>query len=57
MLARYRDTCAPGSYLVISHGSAPDILAELGQEQYTALHEAYQRTPTPVVLRTPERIA
>lgn len=57
ILAGYRRACVPGSYLLISHGSDPDIHAELGAAGYEALHAAYQRTPTPVALRAPEEIS
>lgn len=57
ILARYRRACVAGSYLVLSHGAEDEIRAELGEQQFQALHEAYQRTPTPVVLRRPHQIA
>lgn len=55
-LARYRNACAPGSYLAISHGSAPHVRTELGDERFEALYRTYQRTATPVTLRHPDEI-
>lgn len=57
ILAGYRRACVPGSYLAISHGATDEVHAELGQDQFQALHAAYRHTPTPVVLRRPPQIA
>jgi SAM-dependent methyltransferase len=52
MLAGYRNACAPGSYLAISHGSQ----VTLTDEQISRFLRAYARTPTPALFRTVEEI-
>ncbi|HEX5495251.1 MAG TPA: SAM-dependent methyltransferase [Mycobacteriales bacterium] len=55
VVAGYRDAVAPGSYLVVSHGS----LEGLPEPERTDLRRAmavYDRTPNPVVLRSRQRI-
>ncbi len=52
-LAQYRDACAPGSYLGISHLSPLTFDAE----QRRRSEEVYEKTPTPVVFREREQIA
>jgi hypothetical protein len=48
MLAAYRDACAPGSYLALSHGAK----VTLTDQQIADFLAQYARTPTPAVFRT-----
>ncbi len=53
ILAQLRDATVNGSHLVLSHGSPlPEFDDELDD-----LRRLYKKTPTPLHLRTPERIA
>jgi hypothetical protein len=52
MVAAYRDACAPGSYLAVSHLAATSFSAE----QQTVVNEVLDTTPTPVTMRTREQI-
>jgi hypothetical protein len=52
IVARYRDAVVPGSYLVVSHGSA-----EARPEDVERVHQFYRQTRTPVMVRTREEIA
>ncbi len=52
-LARYRDSCAPGSYLGISHLSP----LTFGDAERRRSEAVYQKTPTPVVFRERDEIA
>jgi hypothetical protein len=52
MLAAYRDACAPGSYLALSHGAQ----ITLTDQQIADFTAAYARTPTPAVFRTEPEI-
>lgn len=47
IVAQYRDAVPPGSYLVISHGSA-----EARPDDVEKVHRHYRRTSTPAVVRT-----
>ncbi|MDA3629594.1 SAM-dependent methyltransferase [Saccharopolyspora sp. WRP15-2] len=53
VLAAYRQACAPGSYLAISHISQLAASAE----QVAAAEQVMARTPTPVKWRSADRIA
>jgi hypothetical protein len=53
IIARLREAMAPGSYLVLSHASFPP---EVNPAAMRA-RQVYERTPTPLVLRTPAEIA
>lgn len=53
ILAVYRSMLPPGSFLVLSHATA----AELTPEEALGAIEVYERTATPLTLRTPEQIA
>lgn len=53
VIAAYRDACAPGSCLALSHGAQ----VTLTDDQIEAFLAAYARTPTPAVFRTREQIA
>ncbi|MBO0883468.1 MAG: SAM-dependent methyltransferase, partial [Mycobacterium sp.] len=52
VLAGYRDACAPGSYLVLSHASQ----TTLTDEQLNEFLDAIARTPTPAIWRSPDEI-
>jgi hypothetical protein len=53
ILAQLRDATVRGSYIALSHGTpVPELDAELD-----SLRKLYQRTPTPLHLRTVEQIA
>ncbi|MGC9665975.1 SAM-dependent methyltransferase [Planosporangium sp. 12N6] len=52
IVAAYRDTVAPGSYLALSHAT-PD-----GQEERAETHQAlYARTATPMTMRSRDEVA
>lgn len=53
IIAGYRDACAPGSYLAVSHLSRTDVT----DEQKTTSDEVYSNTSVPGTWRTPEEIA
>jgi hypothetical protein len=53
VLAGYREVCAPGSYLAVSHLSATSF----STTQQAVVRDVLDRTPTPVTMRTPEQIA
>ncbi|MEB3372173.1 SAM-dependent methyltransferase [Saccharopolyspora mangrovi] len=53
LTATYRDACAPGSYLAVTHISQ----FAATDEQVAAAEEVMARTPTPVRWRPPEEIA
>ena len=53
IIAAYRAVLPPGSFLVLSHATA----AELTPGQALGAIEVYDRTATPLTLRTPEQIA
>jgi len=48
ILSRFSDALAPGSYVVLSHGTADGI----SRDAAVRLVELFKRTPTPVVSRT-----
>ncbi|WP_438387905.1 SAM-dependent methyltransferase [Actinopolyspora saharensis] len=52
IVRRYRDNCAPGSYLAVSHG-AP---LTMSVDQVRSSEYVYQSTHTPLTMRSPERI-
>ncbi|MET0424876.1 MAG: SAM-dependent methyltransferase [Actinoplanes sp.] len=55
ILRRLAEPLVSGSYLVVSHlGPDPTPAGRLAQEEARRL---YERTPTPVVIRTPEQLA
>ncbi|GAA2393565.1 SAM-dependent methyltransferase [Dactylosporangium salmoneum] len=51
IVARFRDAVAPGSYVALSHGSPPPR-----REDGDVMTAAYERTSTPLRLRTAEQI-
>jgi hypothetical protein len=53
MLAAYREVCAPGSYLAVSHLAATSF----SSAQQAAVHEVLDQTPTPVTMRTRAQLA
>jgi predicted Ser/Thr protein kinase len=55
IVARYRDWCVPGSYMVISHLTG-DLLLRARPEETKQVEEIYQRTSAPVYLRTHDEI-
>jgi SAM-dependent methyltransferase len=55
IIKRVSDTLARGSYLVVSH-AGPEKTEE-SRESLDAAVKLYERTPTPVVVRTPEQLA
>ncbi|MEV6929477.1 SAM-dependent methyltransferase [Dactylosporangium sp. NPDC051485] len=52
IVARFRDAVAPGSFVALSHGSPPPR-----PEEADIVTAAYQRTSTPLHLRTAEQIS
>ncbi|WP_229795368.1 SAM-dependent methyltransferase, partial [Saccharothrix coeruleofusca] len=50
-VARYREALAPGSYLVISHGSLEGVQVE-GHADTARVQDVYKRTDSPLVLRS-----
>ena len=52
IVARYREAMAPGSHLVISHGTADNR-----PEQGARMEALYARSPTPLVPRSGEQVA
>ncbi|SFN27827.1 S-adenosyl methyltransferase [Pseudonocardia ammonioxydans] len=52
ILAAYRDACAPGSHLAVSHLAATSFSAD----QQKVVREVLDETPTPVTLRTREQL-
>ena len=55
IVKRVSDALVPGSYLVVSH-AGPEKTPE-SREALDAAIKLYERTPTPVVMRTPEQLA
>ncbi len=53
IVAQLRDVLAPGSYVVVSHGTPVDQRAEDAE----AIRRIYERTPTRLHLRTPDQVA
>lgn len=53
LVRAYRDACAPGSFLALSHISA----LSASPEQVAAAEQVMARTPTPVRWRTRDEIA
>ena len=51
ILARYRDATAPGSFLVVSHASQEGQL-----EKAESHRDLYQRTPTPMTMRSKSEV-
>jgi len=56
VVARYRAAMAPGSYLVICHGTL-DGVSKSGRETNERVEEIYRRTDSPLVLRSPAEVA
>jgi len=52
IIARYRAAMAPGSHLVVSHGTAANR-----QEQGARMEALYARSPTPLTPRSAEEVA
>lgn len=52
LIARYRAAMAPGSHLVVSHGTAANR-----QEQGARMEALYARSPTPLTPRSAETVA
>ncbi|GAA2642047.1 SAM-dependent methyltransferase [Paractinoplanes durhamensis] len=55
IMKRLADTMVSGSYLVVSH-LGPDVTPE-GRELQERARQLYERTPTPVVIRSPDEVA
>ncbi|KAA2263468.1 hypothetical protein F0L68_09885 [Solihabitans fulvus] len=56
IIARYRDALAPGSHLVVSHGTQEGLSAA-ERADFEAVKSIYDRTASPVTVRTPADIA
>lgn len=56
IVGAYRDAIAPGSYLVVSHGSL-EGLSDADRADAQRAATVYDRTPSPVVLRSRDEVA